>query len=218
VCKLTFSRRSWFQCVRTGNPVDWDGKHGLALVLGAQLSLSGANTTYDYLAGLIRYIDALLGAHTTDAGLLWFPGSSDEASLVAAVNSAYVLAAYADLSPPSDSSERVVKARTLAAKQLDYVLGDNPAGRTYITGATPSSPRNPQSAMATAAGPDEDDIDSEPKEERHTLFGALVGGPDEEDGFEDKRSNYRQSEVALDYNALLTPLYVSAMAAGKCQA
>ena len=31
--------------------------------------------------------------------------------------------------------------------------------------------------------------------------GALVGGPDAEDNFEDNRNNYKQSEVALDYNS-----------------
>ena len=33
------------------------------------------------------------------------------------------------------------------------------------------------------------------------LTGALIGGPDENDVFEDKRDNYQQNEVALDYNA-----------------
>ena len=35
----------------------------------------------------------------------------------------------------------------------------------------------------------------------YSFQGALVGGPDAEDKFEDSRSNYKQSEVALDYNA-----------------
>ena len=33
------------------------------------------------------------------------------------------------------------------------------------------------------------------------LFGALVGGPDKLDQFNDDRTDYRQNEVALDYNA-----------------
>ena len=31
--------------------------------------------------------------------------------------------------------------------------------------------------------------------------GALVGGPNDKDEYEDRRNNYQQSEVALDYNA-----------------
>ena len=33
------------------------------------------------------------------------------------------------------------------------------------------------------------------------LDGALVGGPNQKDNFEDSRKNVKQSEVALDYNA-----------------
>ena len=35
----------------------------------------------------------------------------------------------------------------------------------------------------------------------HTLCGALVGGPDQGDGYKDQRSNYVSNEVACDYNA-----------------
>ena len=35
----------------------------------------------------------------------------------------------------------------------------------------------------------------------HTLCGALVGGPDNGDGYKDQRSNYVSNEVANDYNA-----------------
>ena len=33
------------------------------------------------------------------------------------------------------------------------------------------------------------------------LIGAVVGGPDINDRFYDDRNNYKQSEVALDFNA-----------------
>ena len=33
------------------------------------------------------------------------------------------------------------------------------------------------------------------------LQGALVGGPNDKDEYDDSRENYQQSEVALDYNA-----------------
>ena len=35
----------------------------------------------------------------------------------------------------------------------------------------------------------------------NVLFGALVGGPDKSGNFKDDRSDYIQSEVAVDYNA-----------------
>lgn len=33
------------------------------------------------------------------------------------------------------------------------------------------------------------------------LTGALVGGPDKDDKYEDKRDDYIHNEVAMDYNA-----------------
>lgn len=38
----------------------------------------------------------------------------------------------------------------------------------------------------------------------HTLFGALVGGPGEDDSYSDERGNFVQNEVAIDYNAGFT--------------
>ena len=35
----------------------------------------------------------------------------------------------------------------------------------------------------------------------HVLTGALVGGPDENDNYVDRRQDYIQNEVATDYNA-----------------
>lgn len=35
----------------------------------------------------------------------------------------------------------------------------------------------------------------------HVLQGALVGGPDQYDNYEDARDNFRTNEVACDYNA-----------------
>ena len=35
----------------------------------------------------------------------------------------------------------------------------------------------------------------------HVLAGALVGGPDENDSYVDRRQDYGQNEVATDYNA-----------------
>lgn len=35
----------------------------------------------------------------------------------------------------------------------------------------------------------------------HVLYGAIVGGPDDQDNFYDIRNDYLQTEVAIDYNA-----------------
>ena len=42
-----------------------------------------------------------------------------------------------------------------------------------------------------------------PTYNRHTIYGAMVGGPNSSDQFTDDRSQYQYTEPACDYNALL---------------
>ncbi|GFR70523.1 endoglucanase [Elysia marginata] len=97
--------------------------------------------------------------------------------------------------------------RKWAAEQINYLLGDNNHnggcfsfeigyGNNYPKqphhrGA--SCPNRPSSCTYAQYGLD---VPSP-----QILNGALVGGPDSYDNFKDKRSDYIQSEVALDYNA-----------------
>jgi endoglucanase len=79
----------------------------------------------------------------------------------------------------------------------DYLLGKNPMNCPYIVGVHPASPQNPHSALASG-GNDIATIDSVPEQEAHVLYGAIVGGPDLHDRFYDVRSDYIQTEAALD--------------------
>lgn len=64
----------------------------------------------------------------------------------------------------------------------------------YIVGVNPNSPSNPHSALASG-GYDVDKINSDPPQEAHVLYGAVVGGPDKRDKFYDIRSDWPQTEV-----------------------
>jgi len=75
----------------------------------------------------------------------------------------------------------------------------------YVVGINPNSPSNPHSAMASG-GNDVEAIDTDPVNTTYTLYGALVGGPDRRDRYYDIRSDWPQSEVAIDYNAPLLTL------------
>jgi endoglucanase len=75
----------------------------------------------------------------------------------------------------------------------------------YVVGINPNSPQNPHSAAASG-GSDIANIDDSPVTEAHVLYGAVVGGPDKNDNFWDERSDWVQTEVALDYNAPLLSL------------
>lgn len=46
----------------------------------------------------------------------------------------------------------------------------------------------------------------------HTLYGALVGGPGQNDDYTDRRTDFTQNEVACDYNAG----FQSAVAGTEC--
>jgi endoglucanase len=45
-------------------------------------------------------------------------------------------------------------------------------------------------------------IDTVPEDEAHVLYGAVIGGPDQNGKFFDVRSDYVQTEAALDCTLL----------------
>jgi hypothetical protein len=75
----------------------------------------------------------------------------------------------------------------------------------YLVGAHPNSPQNPHSAPASG-GTEILHIRTSPQSEAHVLYGALVGGPLSDDKFWDWRDDYIETEVALDYNAMIPTL------------
>ena len=88
-----------------------------------------------------------------------------------------------------------------AVSQADYALGSS--GRSYVVGFGENSPEHPH--HRTSQGSYCDNM-NEPGEARHTLYGALVGGPDASDSYSDTVSDYNKNEVACDYNAGFTGL------------
>lgn len=88
-----------------------------------------------------------------------------------------------------------------AVSQADYALGSS--GRSYVCGFGENPPEHPH--HRTSQGSYCDNM-NEPGEARHTLYGALVGGPDASDSYTDTVSDYNKNEVACDYNAGFTGL------------
>lgn len=87
--------------------------------------------------------------------------------------------------------------------QVNYSLGDNTLKQCYQVGFAENSPKNPHHRTAHASWKNALDT---PSTNRHILYGALVGGPDEAGNYEDDRQNYINNEVATDYNAGFTAL------------
>ena len=107
----------------------------------------------------------------------------------------------------AQESERYLSA---ARAHLRYVLGGNPLGVNFVTGAGASSPKNPHHRPSAAAG--------------KAMPGMLVGGPDEHlhdlaaktllsgkpaaERYLDSVESYSTNEVAVYWNSVL--LYVLA--------
>ena len=122
-------------------------------------------------------------------------------SLRYAANTAFAALVYSDA-----ITDTVLKARykDFAKRQIDYALGLNPQNRSYVVGFGANPPRNPHHRTAHGSWTDQLTF---PTISRHTLYGALVGGPSSpNDGasYSDDRGNFVNNEVATDYNAGFT--------------
>lgn len=85
-----------------------------------------------------------------------------------------------------------------AQQQIDYLLGDNPLGKSYMMGFTDTyalQPHHPAGHGSMTGQPDD------PPENLHIIWGALVNGPSDGDNHVDRRSDYGANEVTIDYNA-----------------
>lgn len=122
-------------------------------------------------------------------------------SLRYAANTAFVALVYGDWLAAADP-DRAERYRAFGERQIDYALGDNPRGSSYVVGFGANPPRNPH--HRTAHGSWTDQITS-PETNRHVLYGALVGGPSgPNDQYTDSRQDYVANEVATDYNSGLS--------------
>ncbi|TFY80816.1 hypothetical protein EWM64_g3196 [Hericium alpestre] len=188
---------------------NWDSKTPGLAVLFAQLAVADpslAGNLSGWQSEAERYFDRIVNnqgpATLTKGGLLWYNGDSDEASLNPALNAAMLLTRYAPIASTSDKGASYL---TFAQNQINYALGKNPMSAPYVVGSNPNSPVNPHSAMASG-GDDINAIDTSPAQEAYVLYGAVVGGPDKRDRFYDIRSDWPETEVALDYNAPMLTL------------
>lgn len=175
----------------------WDDKkYGTAVLLAA---LTGEKRYARDVSQWLAYWTVGRGGQrvqTTPGGLAWL---DQWGSLRYAANTAFLALVASRIPDMPDAAQD----REFATRQINYMLGANPPRRSYVVGYGFNSPRNPH--HRAAHGSETNDI-SNPTENRHVLFGALVGGPSAPDDFAyvDDRSNYITNEVALDYNAAFT--------------
>ncbi|MGB7581577.1 MAG: glycoside hydrolase family 9 protein [Sedimentisphaerales bacterium] len=171
----------------------WDDMHYMAQIL-----LARATGKQIYIDSIERNLDFWQpggGITYTPGGLAWL---DSWASLRYAANASLLAFIWAD-----DSHGNAAKKtgyRNFAVRQIKYILGDNPRAGSYIIGFGANYPQYPH--HRTAHGSWANSIDT-PSQTRHVIQGAMVGGPDSSDNYQDVRSNYTENEVACDYDAAL---------------
>ena len=176
-------------------PITWDDKRPGCYVLIAEITKDETR-----MKTAEEYCDAIIKTSTTKGGLYYVSNLSQWASNRYAANAASMVAIFANLLPESDSKRK--EYIDFTKSQIDYILGDNPAGVNYVVGAEENSPKAVHHRAASAVF--DPRLAMRPKENIFTLYGALAGGPGMNDEYTDDRNNFQMNEVSLDYNAGFT--------------
>lgn len=125
----------------------------------------------------------------TPAGYFWLNTWGSARYNTAAQLCALVYDKYNNNGKPSEYSE-------WAKEQMQYLMGNNPMNRAYIVGYSENAAKYPHHRAASGLTRAEDT-----REQRHVLYGALVGGPDASDKHNDITADWIYNEVTIDYNA-----------------
>ncbi|XP_072172400.1 LOW QUALITY PROTEIN: endoglucanase 1-like [Diadema setosum] len=172
----------------------WDDKKAGVEMLMYQMR-SEVNAGEPYKSAIKAYLDKWLpggGISYTPKGLVW---RSEWGSLRYAANTAF-------LAGLACKYNFEAKYCNFARDQIQYMLGSR--GRSFVVGFGNNPPTQPNHRSSScpdlpaSCGWDEYYFDGPNPQ---TLYGALVGGPDQLDNYADNRADNKQNSVACDYNA-----------------
>lgn len=115
---------------------------------------------------------------------------------------------------------------SFAKAQVDYILGLNPLNMSYLVGYGPKYPRRVHHRGASIVSYREnkgfigctqgyDNWYNIQEPNPNILVGALVGGPDNQDNFEDQRKNYMQTEACTYNTAPLVGVFAKFLQTGN---
>ncbi|WP_433532156.1 glycoside hydrolase family 9 protein [Micromonospora sp. CA-263727] len=177
--------------------VAWDNKQ-----FGAYVLLANLTGRQKYIDDANRWLD-FWTVGVDGERVRYSPGGmavlDSWGALRYAANTAFAALVYSDR---TTDATRKARYHDFAVRQINYALGDNPRNSSYVIGFGANPPRNPHHRTAHGSWWDSMTV---PTETRHTLYGALVGGPSSpNDAYTDSRSDYVMNEVATDYNAGFT--------------
>ncbi|CAM6008982.1 unnamed protein product [Sphagnum balticum] len=228
----------------TGNAMDqfsWDNKYAgvqvkaTKLLLDGKSSMANTATLQAYQAKAEYFLCAALQKNSgsqipkSPGGLFWIqPWNNMQyvatTSFLLTVAYDYYTNAGKTLSHCTSS---VQNSELLAAatSQVDYILGSNPRGTSYVVGFGSSYPpqvhhrgssivsiKQNSQFVSCSDGFTQFYFSSSPNPNVHN--GALVGGPDENDNFQDSRSNYEMTEPATCNTAPMVGVFARLAAGG----
>ncbi|KAD6795709.1 hypothetical protein E3N88_06605 [Mikania micrantha] len=151
----------------------------------------------------------------TPGGLIFRPGGSNLQHSTAMTFLMLAYAKYLERSTMSVNCGNIsvgpTYLRGMAKRQVDYILGENPLGMSYMVGysnrypqrihhrgsSLPSIWNHPQPIRCKEGTVYFNSSDPNP----NVLIGAIVGGPEEDDEYDDDRIDFRKSEPTTYINA-----------------
>lgn len=206
------------------NEFGWDNKHaGLNVLVSKEVIEGNMYSLQSYKASADSFMCTLVpessSSHIeyTPGGLIYRPGGSN---FQHATSIAFISLVYANYltrtSQAINCGNIYVTPTTLrqqAKRQVDYILGDNPKGISYMVGysdyypqhihhrgsSIPSIKYYPQFIACKEGSIYFNSTNPNP----NVLVGAVVGGPGEDDIYEDDRVDYKKSEPTTYINAPL---------------
>ncbi|XP_047075408.1 endoglucanase 20-like [Lolium rigidum] len=220
----------------SSNPVNefsWDNKQAGAQMLATQEYLGGKTELARYKANLDSLVCALMPnsgnvqIQTTPGGLLF---TRDSVNMQYTTTAALILSIYSKALKSSGYDRVRCSAATFsqdqiasfAASQVDYILGKNPMGMSYMVGFSDMFPMRihhrgssiPSIKVLSRTVPCKEGFSSwlptsDPNPNIHV--GAIVGGPDGNDQFSDSRGDSSHSEPATYINAAFVGACAAAM-------
>uniref|UniRef100_A0A0E0EU42 Endoglucanase n=1 Tax=Oryza meridionalis TaxID=40149 RepID=A0A0E0EU42_9ORYZ len=210
------------------NEFGWDNKHaGINILVSKEFIDGEVLSLQSYKEFADGFICTLIPESSsphityTPGGMIYKPGGSNMQHVTSI---SFLLLTYAKYL--SNSSRTVncgnvsvgpATLQQLARKQADYILGDNPMKMSYMVGygdrypqrihhrgsSLPSIKSHPQRIACNDGTPYYNSSSPNP----NPLIGAVVGGPGEDDVYEDDRADFRKSEPTTYINAPLNRVF-----------
>ncbi|CAI0375085.1 unnamed protein product [Linum tenue] len=204
------------------NEFGWDNKHaGLNVLVSKEVLESSMVTLQSYKASADSFMCTLIpqssSSHIdyTPGGLIYRPGGSN---LQHATTISFLLLAYANYLERTSQSVNCgnldvspYALRSQAKRQVDYILGDNPKGLSYMVGYSDNYPQRIHHRGSSLPSVKDHPAAIACKEgsvyfnstgpNPNVLTGAIVGGPSEDDEYPDDRADFKKSEPTTYINA-----------------